>query len=907
MTLADYMVDGAAAPAPLDGKATILFASCRLLVRARKLFVNGEPAELGSRTFDLLMALIESRGSIVDKSQIMNRVWPHMPMDEGNLRVQMHAVRRILGEDRHVIRTVPGRGYLFAADVTITAGEAEGAVVPVRPGPQAGGAPVFGLTPGAPPATGPATNLPLPLSTLIGRAAELAELLEYLTLRRLVTLVGTGGIGKTRLAVELGRRVSAEYPDGVWLVDLAPVADPAQVAGTVAAALGVVLVDAAAPVEAIAAAIGPRRKLLIMDNCEHLVDAAAALAAALLKRAPGLSVLATSQQSLGVPGEQIYRLNPLGLPTPEAGDPEIAGFGAIELFVERAREADPRFELDRRNAQGVAEICRHLDGIPLALEMAAARLPLLGLDGLRAGLGDRLRMLKRNPRAGETRHMTLGAMIAWSHGLLDAAEGRVFRRLAVFAGSFSLDAAIAVVGEHADRWEIVEILGRLVDKSLVTIEDGEPPRYRLLETLRVYGMEQLRARGESEAVADRHGHYFAELFDQAYDRWETTADAEWVEAYRRELDNVRAALDWALADPARVKVAAAMAGPFAIVWYNLGLIVEGRHYADRILAGLGRDVSLAAARFLRFSSYLWDSSDRRRTLTLLERSAAIYRQLNDQMDLAPVLATIGRLYAGQHRDADAEAVLCEAQELLSHTDRKKSLLGVVSTLASAAYHRRDVAEAMRQLTRALELARSLKDTVRVANILANMAENEFLQGAVDRAEGRGREALAIMRSTNRQSHREWALVNLASYLIAQGNIAEARSLAEEALSEARGTGGLIVRICLQLWALIGALEGRHEAAACLAGFVDRSYAASGETREPTEQLIYGELRRKLAANVPASRIEACAADGAGWDEHQAVSFAVDRLVSSGRKPRPREGVAAPFMPAGLQPGLRPSG
>jgi predicted ATPase/DNA-binding winged helix-turn-helix (wHTH) protein len=898
LTLSDYLVDGAEDSAPLDGKTTILFAGCRLQVHARRLFVNGELAELGSRTFELLMALIESRGDIISKSRIMSRVWPHMPMDEGNLRVQMHAIRRILGNDRHVIRTIPGRGYLFAADVTITAGEAEGSVVPARPRAQAGG--VFVEAP-----AGSDTNLPLSLGALIGRAAELAELREHLELRRLVTLVGTGGIGKTRLAVELGRRMSAEYPDGVWLVDLAPVTDPAKVTGTTAAALGVVLGDAAAPVETIAAAIGQQRKLLIMDNCEHLIDAAAGLVAALLMRAPGLSVLATSQESLGVPGEQIYRLNPLDLPTLDASDPEnigkIAGSGAIALFVERAREADPRFELDRRNVWGVAEICRHLDGIPLALEMAAARLPLLGIDGLRAGLGDRLRMLRRNPRAGEQRHMTLGAMIEWSHGLLDAAEGRVFRRLAVFVGSFSLDAAIAVVGESADRWEIVEILGRLIDKSLVTIEDGEPPRYRLLETLRVYGMEQLRASGESEAIADRHGHYFAELFDHAYEQWETTADAEWVEAYRRELDNVRAALDWALADPARVKVAAAMAGPFAIVWYNLGLIVEGRRYADRILAGLGRDVSLAAARFLRFSSYLWDSSDRRRTLTLLERSAAIYRQLNDQMDLAPVLATIGRLYAGQHRDAEAEAVLREAQELLSHTDRKKSLLGVVSTLASFAYHKRDVAEAMRQLTRALELARGLKDTVRVANILANMAENDFLAGAVDRAEVRGREALAIMRSTNRHSHREWALVNLASYLIAQGNIAEARSLAEEALAEGRGTGGLIVRICLQLWALIGAREGRYEAAARLIGFVDRSYAASGEIREPTEQQIYGDLQRALAANVPASGIEAYAADGAGWDEHQAVSFALDHLISNGRKPRPPEEAAAPFMPVGLRP------
>ena len=882
LTLSDPMVDGAQDPAPLDGKAIVRFARCRLVVGTRQLFVDDKPVELGSRAFDLLMALVESRGDVLSKTRIMRRVWPYLPMDEGNLRVQMHAIRRLLGPDRHVIKTIPGRGYLFEAEVTITSapsGDVPGPVaLPPVPAP----------TPEAPVHAG--TNLPLPLSSLIGRATDVAAVQEHLGGRRLVTLVGTGGIGKTRLAIDLGRRLSARYPDGVWLVDLAPVADPAQVIDTTAAALGVGPGDGAAPVDAIAAAIGKRRMLLILDNCEHLVAAAAALVTALLARVAGLSVLATSQESLQVPGEQIYRLNPLGLPMPDAvgvervglaRDGGITGFGAVDLFVERAREADARFVLDQRTAGGVVEICRQLDGIPLALEMAAARLPLLGIEGLRAGLGDRLRMLKRNPRTGAARHMTLGAMIEWSHGLLDAAERRIFRRLAIFAGSFSLDAAIAVVGEPADRWEIVEILGRLIDKSLVTIEDGEPPRYRLLETLRVYGLEQLRSADESEATADRHGRHFAELFDQAAELWETTADAAWVETYRRELGNVRAVLDWAQGDPARARLAATVAGPFAIVWYNLGLVAEGRRYAERILAMLDRDASPAAARFLRFSSYLWDSSDRRRTLALLERSVAIYRQRNDRLDLAPVLATVGRLYAGLHRDAEAEAALVEAQELLGQADRKKSRLGIVSTLASVAYHRRDVAGAMRHLVVALDLAQALKDTVRVANILANMAESDFLDGAVDRAVERGREALSIMRSTNRPAHREWALVNLASYLLAQGNLAEARSLAGTALSEACDQGGLIVRLCLQLWALIGARQGRGDAAARLQGFVDQGYAVSGEIREPTEQRIFDDIRRVLEASIPPSRIEACAAEGAGWSERQAVSFALDHLVTPG--------------------------
>ncbi|GGF28288.1 transcriptional regulator [Aliidongia dinghuensis] len=877
-------VDGALDGIPLDGKATVVFANCRLLVHARRLFVNGKPAELGDRAVELLIALIEARGQTIGKSEILHRVWPYLPMDEANLRVQMHALRRALGDDRHLIKTVQGRGYRFVADVTILPGEADDT-------------PTAQAHPGPPSSVSVAdTNLPLPLGPLIGRTAELVTLSDHVCRRRLVTLVGTGGIGKTRLAVELGLQLSKEFPDGVRLVDLASVTDPAKVPGTTAAALNVPLDDALAdnalaPTEAIAAAIGPRRMLLILDNCEHLIEAASTLAATLLGRSPGLSILATSQESLRIPGEQIYRLAPLGLPAADADAREIIGngmaFGAIELFVERARETDARFVLDSRNAASVVEICRQLDGIPLALEMAAARLPLLGIDGLRAGLGDRLEMLRRNPRAGEARHMTLGAMIEWSHGLLDAAERRVFRRLAIFVDSFSLDAAVAVAGDGASRWEIIEILERLVGKSLLSIEDGAPPRYRLLETLRIYGMARLEESDEREATIARHARHFADLFDQAHEQWETVADAQWVEIYRRELGNVRAALDWATADPAHARLAATIAGPFAIVWYNLGLIAEGRRYAERILATLGRDASPAAARFLRFSNYLWDSSDRRRSLGLLEQSAGLYRQLNDQTDLAPVLATISRLYLRMGRGAEAEAALGEAEALLLATDRgadtrKKSLLGVVTTRSTLAYHRRDFAENARHLARALELAEALGDSVRIANILANMAENEFLGGAVDRAISRGREALALMRSTNRSTHREWALANLAAYLVARGDLGEARTLAEEALGEAQKSGGLIVRLCLQHWALIGAREGRYEAAARLLGFVDHGYREAGERREPTEELIHDALQRALAAAVPPTRLDAWAAEGAQWSEPQAVAFARNRLVQTGR-------------------------
>jgi predicted ATPase/DNA-binding winged helix-turn-helix (wHTH) protein len=878
---------------------TFLFGRCQVLGGTRQLFVDGQPREIGGRAFQLLLALIESRGSVISKSQIIGRVWPGARMDEANLRVQISAVRKALGEDRDIVKTVPGQGYLFAADVTVAswpAGPPDLAVaVPMAPEPAA--------KPRPPSPGQPETNLPYSFGALIGRAIELAELCEQLAHARLVTLVGAGGIGKTRLAIELGWAVSEQFPGGVRMVSLAPIVDTSVVMGTIASALGVALPDAEAPIETIADAIGKKRTLLIVDNCEHLVETVAGLISALLERVPNLSVLATSQGSLRIAAEQIYRLSPLGLPPQGPADAEadpgnIADFGAIELFVERARAADRRFELHAGNVADVAKICRCLDGIPLALEMAAARLPVLGLEALCAGLGERLRMLKANPRAGERRHRTLSAMVEWSHSLLDMAERQVFRRLSIFAGSFSLAAVIAVAGENDDRWDVIDILDRLIDKSLVVVEDAQPPRYRLLETLRVYGADRLQAAGESVATADRHERYFTDLSDRAHEQWETTPDAAWVEAYRPELDNVRAALNWALTDRRNPQAAVSLMGSFAIVWYNLGLVSEGRRYAEQVLAVVGKDPSPAAARFFRFVSYFWDIADRQRSLALLERSAAVYRQLNDRLDLAPVLATIGRLHAGFHRDAEARVALGEAQAMLGSEDRKKSRFSIAAALSSIAYNKAERVEALGHLADALHLAHELKDSVREANVLTNIAELEFATGAVDRAIERAREALGVMRATGRRTQREWALINLASYLIARGDLAEARSLAAEAFSSARHYGGLIVRACLRQWALLGALGGRCEEAAQLLGFIDGGHADLGEVLEPTEQKTHDYLLSVLEARLSAPRISALAAEGARWSERRAVDFADGRLVSRHQEHRPSPEAAAHFARGG---------
>jgi predicted ATPase/DNA-binding winged helix-turn-helix (wHTH) protein len=839
------------------------FGAFRLLPLRRRLLRGDDPVQLSPRAISILTTLVERHDRIVTKDEIFAEVWPGTFVEENNLTVHISALRKALGAD--AITTIPGRGYKFTAEIELP----EGGLAEPAPDPYE--------TEPAP--AKPETNLPQRLAAVIGREAELAELALRVAQNRLVTLAGPSGIGKTRLAVELGWRLAGDFSDGVWLIDLAPLTDPAVVTSTTATVLGAALRGADTPVETIAATLAKKQLLLVFDNCEHLIAAAAELIEALLERVPGLSILATSQETLRIPAEQVYRLNPLALPPPSAT--EIAGFGAVALFVERAKAADRRFALDGDNDASVVEICRRLDGIPLALEMAAARLPLLGIEGLRTRLDERLHMLSTGPRTAEWRHRTLRDTVAWSYGLLDTADQQVFRRLSGFAGSFSLDAAIAVAGgPDANRWELVDALGRLVDKSLVTVEGGEQPRYRLLETLRLYALERLSVSGESEAIAERHARYFTELFDRAYEAWETTPDAVWLGIHAPEIDNVRAALDWAHRNPSKSVIAISLAGSAALFWEKLSLFPEGRLHVERAAGLIDQDTPLTAtARLFRQIGILWHSSDRLRALPPLERSATIYRRLGDRLSLASVLGTVGSIYGFLGRYAEAKTALYEAQEILSATNRGKSLFNIMNNLGVLGLVTIELVEAQFFFQGALDLARTQKDTVREIQVLANLAEVEFGLGAIDRAVERGQEAVSRLRSVENHRHLGWALVNLASYLVAQNNSPKARSIAEEALSLVRTEGGFIVRVCLQQWALLYCIEGQFTVGARLIGFVDDGFAAAKEIRQSTEQQIYDRLIELLEAALPASDIRELACMGAQWSEHEAVTFVLGDIAS----------------------------
>ncbi|MEJ7816454.1 MAG: AAA family ATPase, partial [Rubrobacter sp.] len=393
-------------------------------------------------------------------------------------------------------------------------------------------------------------NLPLELSSFVGREKELAEVKRLLEDTRLLTLTGAGGCGKTRLALAIASELLEGFEDGVWMVELVPLADPSLVPQAVASTLGVREEPGRSPTETLSDYLGSKKLLLVLDNCEHLIEACAALAETLLRSCSELRVLATSREALGITGEVAW-------PVPSLSLPDLRRLPAVEslpqyesalLFVERAEAVKPDFALTEQNAPAVAQVCYRLDGIPLAIELAAARVKVLPVEQISERLDDCFRLLAAGSRTAMPRHRTLHATMDWSHELLPEAERTLFRRLSVFSGGFSLDAAEWVcAGEELERDEGLELLSHLVDKSLVVArEEGGEARYRLLETVRQYGWERLSESDEAVEFRERHAGYYLALAEEAEPELKREGQVAWLERLERERDNLRAAMRWLL-------------------------------------------------------------------------------------------------------------------------------------------------------------------------------------------------------------------------------------------------------------------------------------------------------------------------------------------------------------------------
>ncbi len=536
------------------------------------------------------------------------------------------------------------------------------------------------------------------------------------------------------------------------------------------------------------------------------------------------------------------------------------------------------------NAAEVVDICRRLDGMPLSLEMAAARVPSLGLEGLRASLDARLRVLSTGVRTLDVRHRTLRNAVEWSVGLLDETERLVFRRLGVFAGGFSLEAAMAVVtAGQIDRWTVADALAGLVDKSLVTMETSEPARYRLLETLRLYAREMLVASGEWNTLAESHARRLCDLFAPARDAWEIMPEPVWRSEYLPEFDNLRSALEWAFADPARADLAVELTASAGFLWDERGLIEEARGFTSRAVALLNdRTPPAHAAAILRDAAWLRRFSDPRGALRFYERSAEISRQLGDELNVAETAVSIVYLrLRTEGDDAETTAALLAARQVLSASGHKRSLCSAMNAFGLVAMRRNNVAEAVAAFTSVAELARQIDDRRFDYIAVSNLALLEFSRGDVERAIQLGREALDDSRSLLQSDRVPRSLHNLAAYLLADDRLTEARPLAEEALSLLRGQADELHRLAnLQMWALIAALEGRYPEAAQLIGWVDAAHERAGGARNPWEQQSYESLLSLLGARFTQNELAARATEAVGWDAAEVMDFVFDRIVGA---------------------------
>jgi predicted ATPase/DNA-binding winged helix-turn-helix (wHTH) protein len=541
------------------------FGPFRLFAAQRLLLEHEKPLRLGSRALEILTVLLENPGALVTKEELVARVWPDTFVEEGNLRVHMAALRRALGDgqagNRYVV-TVPGRGYRFVAPVSM--------LEPSAPAPPKSRAEA-------------ASNLPLPLTRMVGRAEIVAALGVQLAQRRFITIVGAGGIGKTTVAVAIADAVMPNYRDKVAFVDLSPLTDAALIPSMVAAILGLPTHSENA-LTALIAFLSDKELLLVLDSCEHVVDAVANMVERVLEAAPGVHILATSREPLRAAGERLYRLLPLGVPPSSVGlkAEEAQAFPAIQLFVERAAAVLDGFELTDANAPIVADICRRLDGIALAIELAAGRIDAFGLRELAARLDDRFRLLTRGRRTALPRHQTLSTTLDWSYQLLPESERTVLHRLAVFAGRFTLEAVEAVISGGES---VVDQVANLVTKSLITANiGGDVVYYRLLETTRAYALDKLEESGEGLEYARRHADYFRALFRRAELEWDRRPTAEWVETYVSQTDNVRAALEWAFSASGDVELGIDLTIVTVPLWLQLSLMDECRKHVDRALA-----------------------------------------------------------------------------------------------------------------------------------------------------------------------------------------------------------------------------------------------------------------------------------------------------------------------------------
>jgi predicted ATPase/class 3 adenylate cyclase len=732
-------------------------------------------------------------------------------------------------------------------------------------------------------------NLPLQLTSFVGRDDDVREIKALLQADRLVTLVGSGGAGKTRCAIQAGAELLDAFADGVWLIELAGISDPSLVAPAIAQSLGVRESHNQALLDTLLANLKHRRLLLVLDNCEHVIDEVRSVTGGILRACPDVRILATSRESLNIAGEQVFRLPSLAVPpadqtvTAEA----VRRFGAVALFADRAAASDARFELTDVNAPFVTEISRRLDGIPLAIELAAARVKVLSPQQLLQKLDERFRVLTGGDRSALPRHQTMRALIDWSYDLLSEQECALFRKLAAFSGGFTLESATAVCGDETlDEIAVLELLTSLVDKSLVQTEpSGSVARYRLLESTRQYAREKLVEKGEDAAVARAHASAYLEIARRLEAAYDSTPDNEWFAQVEPEVENWRAALDWALAGRGDVLLGQQLVGALGREWAFL-FAAEGRRWIRAAQAGIDEATPPSVLAQLDLIEAQLDGvlGLHKASYTAAERALERYRALDDAFGIAQAQRHAGRGLVFLGHPKEGEALLREA--LVTFRTRKaRTLIGAtLENIAIGRYMCDDIAAARQYYAEALSIFKANGAERLAAAVATNLAEAEFRAGNAAEALRLAGEALASDRRAIFTYRIAFLMCNMAAYLVALARYDEARARAREALRLAHDVNYEVAAAwALQHLAAVAIFRSsgdgeeqkeNRRCAARLLAHVDARLDSLGAIREHTEIQEYDRMTKALRDALDATELSALAEEGRALSEDRAFAEAL---------------------------------
>ena len=685
-------------------------------------------------------------------------------------------------------------------------------------------------------------NLPTQLSSFIGRERAMAELKSLLSTTRLLTLTGAGGSGKTRLALQVATTLLAEFEYGVWWVELASLTDPVLVPQQVASSLGLSEQPGRSLMDTLTGALQPRKPLLVLDNCEHLIAACAHLVETLLRSCPGLHILTTSREAFNIPGETIWLVPSLGVPDAYHLPPieGLVKYESVQLFIERATSVLPAFRLTQENAQALVQVCHRLDGLPLAIELAAARVKVLSLEQIATRLDHSYRLLAGGSRTALPRQQTLQATIEWSYHLLPEKERILFRRLSVFLGSFALEAAEAVcAGNGLEQDEVLDLLSHLVDKSLVAVtqRSGEA-RYRLLETIRQYAQEKLHEFGEAAPMRRNHRDWYARLAEQAKAETLEARQGSWFERLEAEHENLRVALGWSL-DQQEAETAARIGAGIFRFWLLRGYISEGRLWMERALSGFS-EKNAVRAKALNVAVVLTiQQDDYKRAKTLAEESLDLCRELADRKETGYALNTLGWLAHNEGDYAGAVTFFEESLALFRELGQKHDIALVLSSLGLTVLSLGEYERAAALCEESLAISRERGDPSSIASVLTNLGIITLARGDVERAKELCEESLARRKTLVDKGGCAHTLTILGRIALIQGDDERATACYKESLTLRLETGEKEgIATALEGLAAVAGMQGQPVRAVRLYGSAQSLRTMLGAPLTPIDRSSY---------------------------------------------------------------------